>query len=121
MIIGVFAAGTPQALGRAIAVARMEPGIAYPVVLIEALTVLMIGLVVGGGTCVLLKRAWWWAFVAALCSVVVGVVTVVLPDYAPFGPWTLLIPAGWYTFTGVLVTLLASLLVIFLVKRRNEF
>lgn len=121
MIIGVFSAGAPQALARAIAMARMESPTAYPAVLIEALTVVIIGLVVGGGTCILLKRAWWWAFVAGLCAVMVGVITVLFPRYAPFGPWILLIPAGWYTFTGVLVTLLSSLLVVFLVKRRNDF
>ncbi|MFO7997328.1 MAG: hypothetical protein R6U93_09405 [Dehalococcoidia bacterium] len=121
MIIGVFSAGAPQALATAIAMARMESPTAYPAAFIEALTVLMIGLVVGGGTCVLLKRAWWWAFVASLCAVVVGVITVLFPHYAPFGPWILLIPTGWYVFTGVLVTLLSALLVVFLVKRRNEF
>ena len=121
MIIGVFSASAPQALASAIAVARMEAPAAYRSVLIEALTVFLVGLVVGGGACILLKRAWWWAFLAALCAVVVGVITVVLPDYAPFGPWILLIPGGWYLFTGLLVTLLSSLLVVFLVRRRNEF
>ncbi|MFP3898981.1 MAG: hypothetical protein ACLFVD_06690 [Dehalococcoidia bacterium] len=121
IIIGVFSAGAPQALARAIAMARMESAAAYPSVLIEASTVLVIGLIVGGGTCILLKRAWWWAFVAGLCAVVVGIITVLFPVFTPFRPWVLAIPSDWYIFTGVLVTVLASLLVIFLVKRRGEF
>ncbi len=123
MAMGVFSVEyTPISLARLIAfITGSEfPG-AYSVVGV-ALTVLLVGVIVAGGICALRKKAYWWAFSAGLCAVATGFVRMFWTPFPlpPFHPGRSY-PDIWIAYTNVGVTLLACLVVIFLVKRRGEF
>jgi len=67
------------------------------------LSLLLLGLTIGGGISTFIKKHWWWAFSGAICSMFIAFAMLIYPVF------------------GLIFPPMAILVLIFLIKRKHEF